>query len=274
MISSNAHTDIYTDFNGLAKLRAQAKQAESTDVKRAVAEQFEAFFMQMMLKSMRDAVSKTDLFGGDKNDFYTSMYDQQLSLQLSTSNSLGIADMIYQQLLQGDELTELAAPDWQGPEGFVDAIFPTAQQVAKQIDIAPEAIMSVAALETGWGQHIMQDATGQSSFNLFGIKATDHWQGRQAVSPTLEFEHDVMVKRHAAFRAYDSAAESVSDFADFLQTNPRYANALDQKQNTQGFFKALQAAGYATDPEYANKLGAVLDSSTMRTALQKHTTSL
>mgnify|MGYP000713541764 CR=1 FL=1 len=67
-----------------------------------------------------------------------------------------------------------------------------------------------------------------------------------------------MVKKTAPFRAYQSLSESVNDYVDFLSNSDRYQNALQSTGNVEQFLQELQEAGYATDPQYANKILATL----------------
>ena len=90
---------VYTDFTGLTDLRRQAKDDPEVAL-RQVAEQFEAIFMQMMLKSMRDANFGDPLFDSNQSEFYQGMHDQQLSLHMSQTGGMGLADMLVQQLSQ------------------------------------------------------------------------------------------------------------------------------------------------------------------------------
>ena len=76
------------------------------------------------------------------------------------------------------------------------------------------------------------------------------------------------LKTRADFRAYDSFEESFADYVDFLQRNPRYREALAMTSDPQAYFLALQEAGYATDPAYADKIERILDSEPMRQARQ------
>ncbi len=98
-----ADAGLYTDFSGLAKLRAKAAEqstsGQSTEVTKEVAKQFEALFLQMMLKTMRDATITDESTESDQAKFYQEMFDKQIALDLSNSgNGIGIAKMLYQQL--------------------------------------------------------------------------------------------------------------------------------------------------------------------------------
>ena len=103
---------VYTDFSQLESLKAEA-QANPNAALEEVAQQFESLFMQMMLKSMRDATVKSDLFSSDQMDTYQTMADQQtaLSLSLSQQGGIGLARVLVEQMqvrgqASGAELSE------------------------------------------------------------------------------------------------------------------------------------------------------------------------
>lgn len=81
------------DFAGLGALRGKAQQ-RADKATRETATQFEAMFIQEMLKSMRSTVEKNDLLGSESTDTFEQMYDRELSVQLARRNTLGVADMI------------------------------------------------------------------------------------------------------------------------------------------------------------------------------------
>jgi len=89
--------NIYLDSNSLAGLKRQA-ETQSDDALKAVAQQFEALFVQQMLKSMRDAELGQGIFDNDQSRLYTDLYDKQLSLTLTSQKGVGLADMLFQQL--------------------------------------------------------------------------------------------------------------------------------------------------------------------------------
>jgi flagellar protein FlgJ len=133
------------------------------------------------------------------------------------------------------------------------------QEAAEQLGIDPKALLAQAAIETGWGQHMIHNTSGQNSHNLFGIKADRRWQGDRAIVNTIEFEQGVASTKKAPFRFYDSFADSMQDYVGFVKQNPRYEAAVKQSQSPQNYFSELQKAGYATDPDYANKVIAVFE---------------
>ncbi|ALU44755.1 flagellar assembly peptidoglycan hydrolase FlgJ [Pseudoalteromonas rubra] len=290
-----------TDLNSLRQdaLKSTGDANASEEVLRKAAQQFESIFTQMMLSSMRKAnevlEDKDSPFNSSSVKFYRDMHDQQMSMQLSSEGSLGLADLIVQQLspnrdgympssvlrtgaeLQSDriangeagqrkaeqqpEVTESASKEVQfdDPESFVSQLWEHAKSAAAKIGLNPAVMVAQAALETGWGKHIIARQDGESSLNLFNIKADKRWHGDSASKMTLEFEQGLPVKKQANFRAYDSLKDSINDYVDFLQSNPRYQEALTKTDNPDQYLDALQQAGYATDPDYAEKIKRVLD---------------
>ena len=81
------------DFAGMGALRGQAQRREEKAT-RETATQFEAMFIQMMLKSMREATEKEGLMTSDHEEAFQEMYDRELSVQLARRNTLGVADML------------------------------------------------------------------------------------------------------------------------------------------------------------------------------------
>ncbi|MGR0277974.1 flagellar assembly peptidoglycan hydrolase FlgJ [Marinomonas dokdonensis] len=146
------------------------------------------------------------------------------------------------------------------PDEFVDSLWPHAQAAAQKIGVDPKAVLAQAALETGWGKYPIAKEDGAASFNLFGIKADNRWQGDRAVVNTLEYRDGVAKREKAAFRAYQSFSESFDDYARFLQTSERYQEALRVGENATAFTQSLQHGGYATDPQYAQKINNIMSS--------------
>jgi len=143
------------------------------------------------------------------------------------------------------------------PEDFVRDLWPCAEAAGKELGVDPRHLLAQAALETGWGKYLPCDPKGNTTFNLFGIKAGGAWTGNSVAVRTLEFEGSVPVSRQERFRAYDSAADSFRDYVAVLRDNPRYAAALNTGNDTNAFTTALQRGGYATDPAYARKISAI-----------------
>lgn len=279
-------TSAVTDFGQFTSLRASAERNDPA-VLREVAGQFEALFVQSMLKNMRSAQLAEPMFGSDQMDMYQDMFDQQLSLEMASGKGLGLADMLVRQLGgEGASLPTPAAsypanfvprasggganlPTWSHPDEFVSDVWPHAERAATRLGVAPEALVAQAALETGWGAHVMRDRNGESSFNLFGIKTGSAWEGDSVAKPTLEYEDGIAQRRVEKFRSYADLGAVFDDYAAFIAGKTRYADVTGKGNDTRGFATALQKAGYATDPHYAEKLESVLHGATMREALGK-----
>ncbi len=283
----------YTDFQSLTRLRSQARD-DAEGALRTVAEQFESLFLGMMVKSMRDASIGDQLFDSNAQNTYLEMYDKELSMSLSSQGGIGLADTIVRQLSQHasdssssaeaakavspvnlDSLTiqrltptasapPLAAEtrrvveNFETPQQFVAGLWPLAQQAADKLGVAPKVLLSQAALETGWGKRIIENGEGESSYNLFNIKADHRWSGPRVTVSTLEYEGGIPVQQRATFRSYGSYAESFRDYADFVLNSPRYGEAVAKAADAEGYIDALHQGGYATDPEYANKIKAIM----------------
>lgn len=156
--------------------------------------------------------------------------------------------------------------DPRSPEGFVASVWPHAQRAARELGVDPRALVAQAALETGWGRRMIQRGDGGSANNLFGIKATG-WSGERASASTHEYRDGVRRNERADFRAYASPAESFADYVSLLKRSPRYAQALEAGGDVRRFAQALQRAGYATDPSYADKITAIANGPTLGKAL-------
>ena len=294
----------WTDLSGFSALRQQA-QTDSKAALPVVAKQFESIFTQMVLKSMREANYGDKLFDSQAGDAWQGLFDQQLSVSLSSKgHGLGIADMLVRQLgghVAGAAGQPVAAGDpgqpaagspdnWKkrlgtvvdavssasesvsrwvpgDPADFVRQLAPYAKKAAEKLGVSLRAVLAQAALETQWGKHMPTHADGSSSNNLFGIKAGSGWDGGRVNVPTLEFEGGVAVRRHAHFRAYESPQQSFDDYARLIGDNPRYAAALGKGDDVLGFARGLISGSYATDPAYASKIAAIANSPAMRQAL-------
>ncbi|MGA0586394.1 flagellar assembly peptidoglycan hydrolase FlgJ [Dyella sp. KRB-257] len=282
----------WTDLSGFSALR-QSAQADAKSALPVVARQFESIFTQMVLKSMRDANFGDPNFDSQAGDSWQGLADHQLAVTLSSQgHGLGIAEMLVRQLGGRDAATPSASAgdDWKArlgsvaravgstaqavsyfipgdPADFVTRMAPFAQKAAEKLGVSVRAVLAQAALETQWGRHMPQHGDGTPSYNLFGMKAGSSWDGQRVNVPTLEVEGGVPVRRHAAFRAYASPAQSFDDYARLLGDSPRYAQALGKGDDVAEFARGLVQGGYATDPSYAHKIAAIADSPAMRQAL-------
>jgi len=114
------------------------------------------------------------------------------------------------------------------------------------------------ALETGWGRYTPKDlVTGRESHNLFGVKGTG--PAGSVTAATVEYVNGQMVQTTAQFRAYHSEAESILEHARML-AGPRYRAALACGRDLKAWTEMLgpQHLGYATDPQYSQKLWQII----------------
>jgi len=271
----------YTDFNGLAALKNSDPTSPQTID--AVAGQVEALFLQMMLKSMREASAADD---PDSNEMgmYQDMFDKQVALTISQHDDLGIGRLLKRQLSakpaaaapkSSSTGSSMAAPVMaQTPAEFVQRVMPSIRRAASALGVNPLGMLAQAALETGWGQRMPRTAEGALSLNIFGIKAGEEWQGARATADTVEFSNGVATPRRTAFRAYGSIEESVGDFAKLLKNSPRYRDAIAAGGDAQAYIHSIGKSGYATDPDYGNKLNQILNSGTLQSALVPRTAAL
>ncbi|AVW94445.1 flagellar assembly peptidoglycan hydrolase FlgJ [Vibrio parahaemolyticus] len=236
---------------------------------------------------------ESNIMNSQNEKFYRQMLDEQMASELSANGSMGLADMIVAQLTagQGNDKSETAMRDaansaveyrrvdpkkareiekrliesgelsrtnhtpakFDSPESFVNSMKPYAEKAAKALGVEPSLLLAQAALETGWGQKVVQNARGSSN-NLFNIKADRSWQGDKVTTQTLEFHDNTPVKETAAFRSYSNYQDSFNDYVRFLNDNPRYETALQQRGDSESFIRGIHRAGYATDPTYADKV--------------------
>lgn len=141
---------------------------------------------------------------------------------------------------------------------FVSRIAAPARAAARASGVPAELIIAQAALETGWGQRRIPAADGRDSHNLFGIKAGGEWKGAVTEVRTHEYIDGKRQAQTARFRVYPSYDQAFADYARLIARSPRYA-AVRSAPDAHAAAHALQQGGYATDPAYADKLGAILD---------------
>ncbi|RUR41403.1 flagellar assembly peptidoglycan hydrolase FlgJ [Vreelandella populi] len=323
-ISNDMTSQFALDVQGFQRLQHTARMDPEAGVHSA-AQQFEALFVQMMMKSMRDAIPTSGLMSSTTTDTYQQMLDQQWS-QVIASKGIGLADVLVEQLQRqgaisgasnadqelqaliagiprgtprvldgalqpqsertvgaqadGRFLSELeairqktAATETSEPamaralapmnasdhvQRFMDKLATPAQAASRASGVPAELILAQAALETGWGRHEIPTRQGGNSHNLFGIKAGSHWRGETTDIVTHEYINGRRTQVVDTFRVYDSFEHALTDYANLIGKNPRYSEVV-QAANAEQAAHALQRGGYATDPRYAQKLVAVMN---------------
>ena len=300
------------DFNALNSLkRGVSKGADAPlDQQKKVAQQFEALFIQQMLKQARQGATTSGVFDSQQTRLAQSMGDEQMSLQLANPG-IGLAKALLAQIQggQGPAIASTASSGGQLPElaptrlpalksrigddrgndassisglinllsrnplsekiysaikgapkhieTFVSKMSEAAKFAANESGVPAKLILSQAALESGWGRREIMREDGTTSHNLFGIKATSGWKGEVVNIMTTEYEGGVARKVMQPFRAYDSYAESFADYARLIGQNKRYSEVVGAPSAEVAAHR-IQAAGYATDPAYAEKLISIM----------------
>ena len=288
------------DAKGLGELKQSAK-AGSPEALKSAATQFEAMFINMMMKSMRDATPQDGPLDSQQGKMFTTMLDQQMSQNLAR-RGVGLADVLVRQLsaqaanaqalaIGGDQnvpasstmpagmdadkllktpgalLAPSAVPNATGKQqaphirSFQEKLGAHAEEASRATGIPAKFMLGQAALESGWGKREIKNADGSPSHNLFGIKAGPGWTGKVTTAVTTEYVNGVPQTRVEKFRAYDSYADGFKDYAKLLATNPRYEKVLASAGDASSFAHGLQRAGYATDPLYATKLSRIIKNS-------------
>ena len=268
------------DARSLQALRSDAARDPKVAAKEA-AKQFEALFMQELMKSMRAAQMTSGLFDNDASRMGTEMLDAQMSTSFAGRPG-GLSEMIAKQLerqmglnpgpipkadnkplaLQTPEQAQRAARAPRIPERAAASFLQQHEQAAAAAErtsgIPASFMLAQAGHESGWGRREIKHADGTSTHNLFGIKAGANWKGAVAEVTTTEYvngEPRSMVQR---FRAYSSHAESFADYAALMKNQPRYQAVRAAGNDPRAFAEGLQRAGYATDPRYADKLSSAI----------------
>lgn len=171
--------------------------------------------------------------------------------------------------VQSVESESNLADGWQSAKEFINDIWPYAQRAANTLGVDADVLVAQSALETGWGKHTPKHADGSNSFNLFGIKADHRWQGDKVEITTREVRHGVMQQEQAEFRSYESVSQAFEDYTAFILENPRYQKALEHGYDASAYAHELQKAGYATDPQYADKINRVRGNKILQSELKK-----
>ena len=135
------------------------------------------------------------------------------------------------------------------PQAFIAALGPAATASMVSTRIPASFVVAEGALESAWGSSQL----ALQALNLFGVKADPSWHGPTFSLQTREFIQGKPVIVPALWRKYGGWAACIADHAQFLTRNPRYAGCFIHRDGP-SFAQAVAAAGYATDPDYAQKI--------------------
>jgi flagellar protein FlgJ len=266
--SSVANNALAADAKSLNALKLQAGKDSPAAIKET-AKQLESLFMRELIKSMREATSKSGMMDSPGENLGTDLLDQQFSVMMSGQPG-GISAAIERQLSQQTVPDTSGLKMGPGPSAapmkpatvsqsqFVEKHNTAASVVAQDTGIPASYMLGQAGHETGWGKHEIKNPDGSTSYNLFGIKAGPGWTGKTTTVTTTEVVNGETHKVKAKFRAYDSYQDSFRDYAQLINSSPRYAQARQQTGSAQAYASELKRAGYATDPDYAAKLNRAI----------------
>lgn len=224
---------------------------------------------EALVRQLGGNVPGTDGQGGSLASRRTALSDYERSLPRVSSQ---LPERIEQVGEVAEARTSAPAGDarllpekFDSPEHFVSTLMPFAEKIAADTGISPKLMVAQAALETGWGRHMIRGDGNQPSYNLFGIKADRRWQGDAVTITTTEFREGVPMKERADFRAYPDYESSFRDYVAFLESNPRYRDVLASADQPEVFARKLQEAGYATDPRYGDKINQIMNRDSLMT---------
>lgn len=279
MSSSSFQSISGQSLGSLDALKAQASRDPKGTV-RETARQFEALFMQEVMKSMRASTLSSGMLDNNATQLGTEMLDTQFAGKLSglpgglsdaiqkqLQRQMGMADLSPENIRRNSQTTLAQALPALATKGipnhvqsFIQQHDAAARAASAATGIPASFMVAQAAHESGWGKREITGADGTKSHNIFGIKATPGWTGKTVEVQTTEVINGQAHKVMAKFRAYGSYDEAFKDYGRLISGNERYAKVVAQAQsgNAAGFARGLQQAGYATDPAYAEKLAKTI----------------
>lgn len=145
----------------------------------------------------------------------------------------------------------------QSHQQFIERLVPHAQELQDGYGVLPSIILGQAILESNWGKSTLASKYN----NLFGIKA--YGDQKKVSLETKEFVNEEWITIQGDFKVYDSWEQSMDDhtqlFVQGVDWNPALYEKVITATNYQEAAQALQDAGYATDPGYAQKIIQVIE---------------
>jgi len=135
-------------------------------------------------------------------------------------------------------------------QNFINLIKDDAIKGYYSYNILPSLTISQAILETGWGKYSIGN-------NIFGIKADKNWKGKRKLVKTTEYINGKKTYINTYFRDYDTIYDCLEDRFIFL-SKPRYKKVV-QAKNYKEACNEIYKAGYATDPNYPQKLIQIIE---------------
>lgn len=224
---------------------------------------------EALVRQLGQQTPGLDSDGGKLSAHKASLADYERSLPALSAQLPEQLEQVTEVAQRAESMTPAIAaalPEkFDSPEHFVRELLPVAEKISGDSGIDPKLMVAQAALETGWGRHMIKGDGNQPSFNLFGIKADSRWQGEAVTITTTEYREGLPMKEQAQFRAYPDYESSFRDYVSFLESNPRYRDVLSVADQPEIFADKLQEAGYATDPNYGEKIRTIMGRDSLMT---------
>ncbi len=137
-------------------------------------------------------------------------------------------------------------------ENYISHYSTIAVRQMNMYGIPASIILAQSILESNWGKSEL----AENANNYFGIKCSSSWKGKR-------YKHDDDKKKEC-FRKYKHPEDSFKDHSQFLTTNKRYSALFDLDiTDYKAWAKGLKAAGYATNPQYAQLLIDIIDNNSL-----------
>lgn len=287
------------DMGRLSDLKRDVKKdPEGTDQQKQVARQFEALFLQMMVKRMREATPKEGLFDSQQTQMLQSMADEQLALHLA-SPGVGLTQSILAQMQQGkpaDMSDDAVRAIAQG--GDLDFRTGGSREVSALLNVmrnnrasdralaaaegAPEHVVdfvskmsraaNLASQQSGvparliMGQAALESGWGQREIKHPDGSTSYNLFGIKAggswkgqVVNVLTTEYEGGVAKKVT-QPFRAYSSYEESFSDYARLigNSPRYEAVTQARNEIDAARKIQDAGYATDPRYAQKLIGIM----------------
>lgn len=138
-------------------------------------------------------------------------------------------------------------------KNWIEWMTPVSKKLGRKHNLPWQALVVQTGLETGWGKSKL----ASEAFNFAGIKAVGNQPYVEA--QTHEYRNGIRVEEEARFRKFDTLEEGLNEYALFFHKNKRYAEALKYPNDPYQFIVEIRKAGYATSPDYIQKLHGLLD---------------
>ncbi len=251
---------ISSNFQGMTQLTQSDKLPRENPL---LAQEFKAVFLQSSLKSerMEQHFITTNPVSSNKEQNFPPLFIS-CPATLSLTNDQSVTNSLpkrFQLVFDTVEKMPTQTPPTKSvnTNAFMQSIWPYAKKAANLLGVDPKLLLAQVALETGWGKFVARDGEGNTSNNLFNIKANAKGANEFVQAKTTEYMDGSVINITASFKKYPFVEESFNDYVSLIKGNERYATVLAHANDPTRYANELYHAGYATDPNYADKILAI-----------------